>query len=42
MFLKHFSMYPIKINSVCFKVFIVDSGEEFYQLVNNCVFYIRK
>ena len=24
------------------KVFIADSGEEFRQLVSNCVFYIRK
>ena len=27
---------------VCFKVFIADNGEEFNQLVSNCVFYIRK
>ena len=25
-----------------FKAFIADSGEEFYQLVSNCIFYIRK
>ena len=49
----HVSMtYPIVLNSImglynhqhgiCFKVFIADSGEEFRQLVSNCVFYIRK
>ena len=29
-------------HGVCFKTFIADSGKEFRQLVNNCVFYIRK
>ena len=45
-------MYPIVLilimelhnhqRGICFKVFIADSGEEFRQLVSNCVFYIRK
>ena len=45
-------MYPIVLISimglysqqhgVCFKVYIADSGEEFRQLVSNCVFYICK
>ena len=45
-------MYPLVLISiielysqqhgVCFKVSIADSGEEFHQLVSNCVFYIRK
>ena len=29
-------------HGVCFKAFIADSGEEFCQLVSNCVFYILK
>ena len=29
-------------HGVHFKVFIADSGEEFHQLVSNCVFYIHK
>ena len=29
-------------HGVCFKAFIADSGKEFCQLVNNCVFYMHK
>ena len=29
-------------HGICFKVVIAVSGEEFHQLVSNCVFYIRK
>ena len=29
-------------HGICLKVFIADSGEEFCQLVSNCVFYIHK
>ena len=29
-------------HGICFKAFIADGGEEFYQLVSNCIFYIRK
>ena len=29
-------------HGICFKAFTANNGEEFHQLVSNCVFYIRK
>ena len=44
-------MYPIVLilimglyshqHGICFKVFIADSGEEFRQLVINCIYYVN-